>query len=101
MTGSPAPLEFLPTLPPEEAARAHFYGLIARLFYAAPDEMLLKTLASAGELEPAESALAAAWRMLKKSAADADSESVRVEYDATFIGVGKAPVTPYLCAYSI
>lgn len=101
MSGSPAPLQFVPTLPPEEAARAHFYALIARLFYAAPDETLLKTLASAGELEPADSSLAGAWRVLRKSAAATDSESVRLEYDATFIGVGKAPVTPYLCAYSM
>ena len=30
-----APLQSAPTLPPEEAARANFYGLLARLFYAA------------------------------------------------------------------
>ncbi len=34
MSGS-QPLEFAPTPPPEEAARAGYYRLIARLFYAA------------------------------------------------------------------
>ena len=98
---SAAPLQFVPTLAPEEAARADFYALIARLFYAAPDETLLKTLASAGDLDPPESALAAAWKELKRAAARTSSEAARMEYDSTFVGTGKAPVTPYLCAYSI
>ena len=44
MSGEAAPLQFMQTLPAEEAARAHFYALIATLFYAAPDERLLNTL---------------------------------------------------------
>ena len=38
------PLSFVPTLPPEEAARAGLYGVIARLFYAPPDEQLISEL---------------------------------------------------------
>jgi len=98
---SAAPVQFVPTPVPEEAARADFYALIARLFYAPPDEMLLKTLASAGDLDPPDSALAEAWNELKADAGRTSSEAVRLEYDATFVGTGKAPVTPYLCAYSI
>ena len=32
-----APLQFVPRLPEPEAARANFYALLARLFYAPPD----------------------------------------------------------------
>ena len=39
-----APLKFVA---PEEAARANFYGLIARLFYAAPDTQLISELVRA------------------------------------------------------
>ena len=54
--GAPAarPLQFVPTLPPEEVARANFYGLLARLFYAPPDAALLEALAGAGDLEAEE-----------------------------------------------
>src|SRR4051812_6194476 len=101
MSGEAAPLQFIPTLPPEEAARAHFYALIATLFYAPPDERLLKTLADAGELDGADSPLAAAWRALSEAARHVSPARAREEYDSLFIGVGKAPVTLYACAYSI
>jgi TorA maturation chaperone TorD len=100
------PLQFVPTPPPEEVARANFYGLLARLFYAPPDAALLRTLAAADELEAEgrqaeEQGLALAWRGLSKAAADADPEAVREEYEAAFIGVGKAPITLYTSAYSM
>jgi TorA maturation chaperone TorD len=95
------PLQFVPTPPPEEAARANFYGLLARLFYAPPDTALLRTLAAADELEAEDEGLALAWRDVSKAAADADAEAVREEYEAAFIGVGKAPITLYTSAYSM
>ena len=55
------PLRFMP---PEEQARANFYALLARLFYAPPDEGFLKTLAAADELDAEDEALAARWREL-------------------------------------
>jgi TorA maturation chaperone TorD len=99
-TGS-APLEFVPTLAPEEAARANFYGLLARLFQAPPDRALLEALASADAMAAETGAIATAWRELSRTAAEADPQAVREEYDAAFIGTGKAPVTLYAGAYSI
>lgn len=95
------PMQFVPALPAEEMARANFYGLLARLFYAPPDAALLRTLADADELEAQGEGLALVWRDLSKAAADADPETLREEYEAAFIGVGKAPITLYTCAYSM
>lgn len=88
------PLQFAA---PEELARAHFYGLLARLFYAPPDAALLKGIAAesmAGDLAPA-------WSGLAQAAATADPEALRDEYDTVFVGTGKSPVTLYTCAYTI
>jgi TorA maturation chaperone TorD len=92
------PLRFMP---PEEQARANFYALLARLFYAPPDEGFLKTLAAADELDAEDEALAARWRELIAAAALTPAEAVRAEYDSAFIGTGKAPVTLYASAYSL
>jgi TorA maturation chaperone TorD len=103
MSGGPeaAPMQFVPTLPPEEVARANFYGLLARLFQAPPDAALLRSLAEADELDAEEGGIALAWRDLAQAAADADAEVVREEYETAFIGVGKAPITLYASAYSV
>jgi TorA maturation chaperone TorD len=93
--------EALVFVPPEELARANFYGLLARLFYAPPDEALLKALATADELDAEDETLAARWRELIAAAAVTPAEAVREEYDSTFIGTGKAPVTLYASAYSL
>ena len=95
------PLHFVRTLPPEEQARANFYGLLARLFYAPPDAALLSALAAGGELSAEEPALAAAWRELGAAAAQADPEALREEYEETFVGTGKAPITLYSSAYLV
>jgi len=86
---------------PEEQARANFYALLSRLFYAPPDGELLDALAEADELEAEDEKLAAAWRELCAAAATADAEAVREEYESVFIGTGRAPVTLYTSAYSI
>jgi TorA maturation chaperone TorD len=95
------PLSFVSSLPPEEVARANFYGLLARLFYAPPDAQLLETLAGAGDIEAQDGGIGGAWQGLCRAAAQADPEAVRDEYDTVFVGTGKAPVTLYACAYSI
>jgi TorA maturation chaperone TorD len=92
------PLRFMP---PEEEARANFYGLLARLFYAPPDQPLLKALAGADELDAEDETLAARWRELIAAAAVTPADAVREEYDRAFIGTGKAPVTLYASAYSL
>jgi len=84
-------------IPPEEQARANFYGLLARLFYAPPDAALLQAIG----LEKLEGDLAQPWEELKRAAAAAAPEAVREEYETAFIGTGKAPVTLYSTAYTI
>jgi TorA maturation chaperone TorD len=87
----------------EDQARAQWYGLISRLFHAAPDAMLLDAiaLAAAGnEDEGAGSPFYEAWRDIQAACAGADAENVRTEFEALFVGVGKALVTPYTSAYA-
>lgn len=94
-------IDFFPPVSPEDRARADMYALLSRLFYAAPDETLLRALASAGGMsaESDDVSLAAAWHELTTAAALADVEEVRFEYDSMFIGTGKADVTLYSTAY--
>ena len=87
----------------EDQARAQWYGLISRLFHAAPDATLLDAIASAAagtEDDGAGSSFHAAWRDLQTACAGADAEKVRTEFEALFVGVGKALVTPYTSAYA-
>ena len=85
----------------EEQARANFYGLLARLFYSAPDAALLHMIATAGDMDAEDDRLAAAWRDLRTAAGSADAGRVREEYETAFVGTGKAPVTLYSGAYSV
>jgi TorA maturation chaperone TorD len=90
-------------LPPEEQARANFYSLLARMFYAPPDRALLAALAGS-EAPPSEGkddALGSAWAALAEASAVADEAAVRDEYEGVFIGTGKAPVTLYTSAYTV
>jgi TorA maturation chaperone TorD len=91
-----APVQFVS---PEEAARANFYGLLARLFYAPPDAALLEALAASEDIEAEDGDLGLAWRDLVQAAAGADAEAVREEHETQFVGTGKAPVTLYAAAY--
>ena len=86
----------------EDQARAQWYALISRLFHAVPDEALLRGLAAApdGSEEGGDGPFLDAWRGLQAACIDADPESVRAEFDDLFVGVGKAPVTPYTSAYA-
>lgn len=95
------PLTFAPSLPPEEVARANFYGLLARLFYAPPDAQLLQAIAGAGGIDAEDGDIGPAWHELSRAAAQYDAQAVREEYDTVFVGTGKAPVTLYTSAYAI
>jgi TorA maturation chaperone TorD len=95
------PLNFVATLPPEEVARANFYGLLARLFYGPPDAQLLETLAGATGMDAEDGEIGPAWERLCLAAGQTDNEAARDEYDTVFVGTGKAPVTLYTSAYSI
>lgn len=100
----------------EDQARANFYALLARLFYAPPDDRLLRNIATSGDgdeqasdtadsldtvgsLEPAGS-LDAAWRDLVNAAASADQAVVADEYDSLFVGSGRSEVSLYVGAYT-
>jgi TorA maturation chaperone TorD len=86
-------------LAPEDEGRLQLYALLARLFAAGPDESLLRVLAqSAGSIE-GDGELAHAWNELAAAAAATSARDATLEFDATFIGVGKAPVTTYLSHY--
>jgi TorA maturation chaperone TorD len=87
----------------EEEGRANFYALLARLFYAGPDAALLAAISRADELvaEGSRVALADAWNALAAASVAVDAESAQLEYDAVFVGTGKAPVTPYASFYLV
>jgi len=86
------------TLSAEELARANLYGLIARLFYAAPDAALLEEMARMQAPEP-ESPLGRAWAELVGTWRGAAPEALEDEHTTLFIGTGKAEVTPYVSHY--
>ena len=79
---------------PEEAARADFYALLAALFHHAPDAKLLRTIALAPAMQGHE-ALSQAWSGLVAASAVMDGEALAQEYEALFVGVGKAKVSAY------
>ena len=86
-------------LAPEDEGRLQLYALLARLFAAGPDEGLLRALAqSAGSLE-GDGPLTQAFDALAQAAARTSARDATLEFDATFIGVGKAPVSTYLSHY--
>jgi TorA maturation chaperone TorD len=85
----------------EDRARADFYALIARLFYAGPDAALLAAIAAADEIagEAENDSLARAWKSLTSAAAVMDAEAAQEEYDSVFVGTGKAEITLYAAQY--
>jgi TorA maturation chaperone TorD len=85
-------------VPAEEAARADFYALLARLFHRAPDAALLSSLAQAPRLG-GNGELDTAWSNLCLASRAMDAEAARDEYEALFVGVGKAPVSVYAGYY--
>lgn len=94
------PLNFVPTLPAEEAARANLYGVLARLFYAPPDEQLISELQLAGGSDASDnSALAVAWRAMVEACRTAFPAALKDEHTLLFVGTGKCAVTPYLSHY--
>ena len=85
----------------EDQARADFYALISRLFYAGPDAGLLAAIAGADEIAGAAEnvSLSQAWKALIAAAAAMDAEAAQEEYDSVFVGTGKAEITPYASSY--
>ena len=97
-----------PALQSEDMARAAFYGLIARLFYAPPDQQLLGQLLHMDAFEKGNAGLDArgakladAWHAIVDASRTAFPVVLENEHTDLFIGTGKAEVTPYLTHYTI
>lgn len=89
-------------------ARAAFYGLIARLFYAPPDQQLLGQLLHmeafdkmGGDADARARKLSDAWAAVVEACRTAFPVVLESEHTDLFVGVGKAEVTPYLTHYII
>jgi TorA maturation chaperone TorD len=77
----------------EELARAELYGLLARLWYAAPDVELLAAFQVAPTEAPAAGAfLEEPWRQLVGVARGIDAAAAKREYEALFGGIGKPEI---------
>lgn len=89
----------------EDQARANLYGLLARLWYAGPDQALLDAVSQSGDSTEGaaegtgETALAAAWRGLARASAGARPDELAIEYDALFVGTGRSEITLYCSHY--
>ena len=80
----------------EELARAELYGLLARLWMAAPDEALLGQFRVAVTQAPQEGAfLEGPWQALVAAMRATTAQAAAQEYDALFQGVGKPEVFLY------
>lgn len=88
-------------LAPEDEARAALYGLIARLFYAAPDPGVLGQVLHAKAFEGSDEPIALAWRDLVEACGSAFPVVLENEHTELFVGTGRAEVTPYLTHYTI
>ena len=80
----------------EELQRAELYGLLARLWLAPPDAALLKQFAVAVTEAPAPGAfLEAPWQDLVAAMRASSVAAAALEYEALFVGIGKADVLLY------
>jgi len=86
-------------LTPEDEGRLQLYALLARLFAAGPDEGLLRALSQSAGSIGGDGELAQAFNDLAEAAAQTSARDATLEFDTTFIGVGKAPVSTYLSHY--
>ena len=99
----------------EEQARANFYALLARLFFAPPDDQLLRGIASSDDVEAQPSgagdkkveegsieagSLDATWLGLVSASTNADETAIEEEYNALFVGSGKSEISLYVGAYT-
>jgi len=84
----------------EDAGRANLYALIGRLFYDAPDSILVAQLCRA-ETEPTGNGapLDRARQSLRDACGSAYPVVLKREHESLFVGVGKSEVTPYTSHY--
>ncbi|HJV59432.1 MAG TPA: molecular chaperone [Albitalea sp.] len=90
------PLNFSTPDDREELARAEVYGLLAQLFYAAPDAELYEQLQVAPTEAPAPGGfLERSWSDVVAASRCLTREQVAQEYDALFMGIGRPEVFLY------
>ena len=88
-------------LAPEDAARAGIYGLLARLYYAPPDQAVLAEITHSTLFVEGDAPIARAWRELAGACGTAYPVMLENEHTDLFVGTGKAEVTPYLLHYTL
>ena len=98
MSSTVTPLKFHAPLVEEDEARAGYYALLGRLFYAGPDAGLLESIAGSSEISGG-GRLTGSWNALAAVASATEAEAGRAEYDEIFVGTGKAEVTLYASFY--
>ena len=80
----------------EELARAELYGLLARVWLAAPDVELLAQFGVAVTQAPQPGGLLEApWQELVGAMRDTTPDDAAAEYEALFLGMGKPEVLLY------
>ncbi|PZX29349.1 chaperone; signal peptide and TAT signal protection of TorA precursor [Cupriavidus phytorum] len=80
----------------EDTARADLYGLLATLFYRAPDAALLHHIAANRAVgEDAQTVLGKAWNALCDAACETTAAEAEEEYRQLFVGVGRQDVFLY------
>lgn len=82
-----------------DKSRADTYRILARLFRAAPDADLLRSLSECGDNEAPGSKLTSAWNDLAEASRRANPVALDHEFHALFIGLGRGEVLPYASWY--
>ena len=93
---APATIAFSSRDEGEELQRAELYGLLARLWLAPPDAELLQQFAVAVTEAPTPGAfLEAPWQDLVAALRASTEAAAAQEFDALFVGIGKADILLY------
>jgi TorA maturation chaperone TorD len=80
----------------EELQRAELYGLLARLWFAPPDDALLQQFAVAVTQAPESGAyLEEPWQQLVAALRGTTPQQAHEEFESLFVGTGRAEVLPY------
>ncbi len=83
----------------EDLARADLYGLLALMFYKAPDQALLEMIGSSSDVDQSSSTeatlLEQVWNPLVQLAKATPVKDWEDEYESNFIGVGKQEIFLY------
>lgn len=79
----------------EDRVRGNVYALLGHLLAGPPESDVLAMLAGIDAVPNDESLLTASWQMLADAAGRATPESLKHEYLALFVGLGRGEVVPY------